>query len=77
MHHEPFGPLYSDIVSILTDYSEEFKYVISVVILEKKNGGFHLFSTCFWDEKRDGTVTVRWKNRSMHCVVTVFGITLD
>lgn len=66
-----------DIVGKLTGRCEDFKYIISVVILEKKNGGFHLFSTCYWDQEQDGTVTVRWDNKTMHCVVTVFGVTLD
>lgn len=66
----------SSVIGRLTSLSEELKYVVSVIILEKKNGGFHLFSTCYWDQERDATITVRWENKSMHCVVTVLGVTI-
>eukprot|EP01070_Trichotokara_eunicae_P008887 Trichotokara_eunicae@DN5907_c0_g1_i4.p1 len=51
----------------LQDMSYCFKYIVSVVVLQKSNTGFHLFSTCYWDQAVDGTVTVRWENKTMHC----------
>ncbi|XP_053991102.1 dynein light chain Tctex-type 1-like [Hylaeus volcanicus] len=48
--------------------------ITAIVMLQRTNTGFHLFSTCFWDQSSDGTVTVQWENKSMHCVVTVYGI---
>jgi hypothetical protein len=62
------------ILDNLQQMSESFKYVVTVVMLQRTNTGFHLFSTCFWDQSSDGTVTVQWENKSMHCVVTVYGI---
>lgn len=72
----PISLLSAAIVDKLTNRSEDFKFLVTVIILEKKNGGFHLFSTCYWDQEQDGTVTVRWDNPTMHCIVTVFGVTL-
>lgn len=66
--------LLSEIIKTLCQKSESLKYIVSVIILEKKNGGFHLFSTCYWDQETDGTITIRWDNKAMHCVVSVFGI---
>eukprot|EP01054_Gregarina_sp_Poly1_P003670 Gregarina_sp_Poly_1__3669@NODE_2080_length_2720_cov_125_513381_g1342_i0_p4_GENE_NODE_2080_length_2720_cov_125_513381_g1342_i0NODE_2080_length_2720_cov_125_513381_g1342_i0_p4_ORF_typecomplete_len115_score15_55Tctex1/PF03645_13/5_9e24DUF3335/PF11814_8/0_069NARP1/PF12569_8/0_096_NODE_2080_length_2720_cov_125_513381_g1342_i016211965 len=67
----------SQTIDKLTKRSDALKYVVSVIILEKKNGGFHLFSTCYWDQECDGTVTVRWDNPTMHCVVSVFGLSIN
>eukprot|EP01053_Blabericola_migrator_P005077 Blabericola_migrator_1__5076@NODE_2629_length_2514_cov_84_416428_g1649_i0_p4_GENE_NODE_2629_length_2514_cov_84_416428_g1649_i0NODE_2629_length_2514_cov_84_416428_g1649_i0_p4_ORF_typecomplete_len115_score15_92Tctex1/PF03645_13/1_3e24NARP1/PF12569_8/0_039_NODE_2629_length_2514_cov_84_416428_g1649_i06771021 len=67
----------TQIIDKLTKRSDALKYVVSVVILEKKNGGFHLFSTCYWDQDCDGTITVRWDNPTMHCVVSVFGLSIS
>lgn len=66
----------AEILDYLQKLSEEFKYVVTVVMLQRSNTGFHLFSTCFWDQTLDGTVTVQWENKTMHCVVTVFGVAL-
>lgn len=60
----------------LQKMSDGFKYVVSIVVLQRSNAGFHLFSTCYWDQSLDGTVTVQWENKTMHCIVTVFGVAL-
>eukprot|EP01068_Selenidium_serpulae_P003340 Selendium_serpulae@DN3005_c0_g1_i1.p1 len=56
----------------LNHLSDEFKYIVAVVILQRCKGGFHLFSTCYWDQQTDGTTTVRYDNKSLHCIVTVY-----
>lgn len=63
-----------DILDNLQKMSDGFKYIVTVVMLQRSNAGFHLFSTCFWDQSLDGTVTVQWENKSMHCVVTIYGV---
>ncbi|EZG43796.1 tctex-1 family protein [Gregarina niphandrodes] len=64
-------------IDYLQQVNDDFKYVVSVIIMEKKTGGFHLFSTCYWDCDQDGTVTARYDNPGLHVLVTIFGITLD
>lgn len=64
------------VLECLQKMSDGFKYIVSVVILQKNNTGFHLFSTCYWDQSMDGTVTVQWDSKSLHCIVTVFGVAL-
>eukprot|EP01069_Polyplicarium_translucidae_P012504 Polyplicarium_translucidae@DN526_c0_g1_i1.p1 len=62
------------ILEKLQAMSSSFKYIVGVIVLQRNNAGFHLFSTCYWDQSTDATVTTRWDNKTMHCVVTVYGI---
>lgn len=66
----------SGILENLQKMSDAFKYIVTVVVLQRSNTGFHLFSTCYWDQALDGTATIQWENKSMHCIVTVFGVSL-
>eukprot|EP00299_Pterocystis_sp_00344_P012889 c6250_g1_i1.p1 GENE.c6250_g1_i1~~c6250_g1_i1.p1 ORF type:complete len:274 (-),score=54.61 c6250_g1_i1:40-792(-) len=51
----------------------KFKLIVLAVVMER-GGGFQMDSGCFWDRKSDGSVTVRWDGKSMHCVVTIYGL---
>eukprot|EP00915_Cephaloidophora_sp_WS-2016_P004209 GHVH01005671.1.p1 GENE.GHVH01005671.1~~GHVH01005671.1.p1 ORF type:complete len:132 (+),score=13.54 GHVH01005671.1:128-523(+) len=53
-----------------------YKYIVSVIFLQRSNSGFHLFSTCYWDQTTDGSTTYKWENKSMHVIVAVFGCSL-
>ncbi len=33
-------------------------------------------SSCFWDNGTDGSCTVRWENKTMYCIVSVFGLAI-
>ena len=37
--------------------------------------GLHTGMSCYWDHSTDGSQTVRWENKSMYCLCTVFGVT--
>jgi dynein light chain Tctex-type 1 len=54
--------------------SEKFKYIVSTVIIQKNGAGMNFNAACFWDQATDGCVTYRWENKSMHCVVSVYGL---
>jgi hypothetical protein len=36
--------------------------------------GLHTAASCWWDATTDGSRTVRWENKSMYCICTVFGL---
>jgi hypothetical protein len=38
--------------------------------------GLHTAASCFWDSSTDGSRTVRWENKTMWCITTVFGLAL-
>eukprot|EP00923_Selenidium_pygospionis_P032180 GHVN01056838.1.p1 GENE.GHVN01056838.1~~GHVN01056838.1.p1 ORF type:complete len:118 (-),score=9.83 GHVN01056838.1:198-551(-) len=58
----------------LQNMCDGYKYIVSVVVLQRSRGGFHLFSTCYWDQQTDGTITVRYDSKALHCIVTVYGL---
>mmetsp|Transcript_39846 Transcript_39846/g.70053 ORF Transcript_39846/g.70053 Transcript_39846/m.70053 type:complete len:114 (-) Transcript_39846:72-413(-) len=58
----------------LQELSNNFKYLVNVIIVEKRGGGIHTSSAVFWDTETDGAVTYRWENKAMVCVVQAFGI---
>eukprot|EP00744_Colponema_vietnamica_P003193 GILI01004925.1.p1 GENE.GILI01004925.1~~GILI01004925.1.p1 ORF type:complete len:113 (+),score=20.84 GILI01004925.1:128-466(+) len=65
-----------NIVRSLQNANPNFKYIVSCVIMEKKGAGLHTSTQCYWDNESDGCCSVRWENKGMHCIVTVFGLAL-
>merc|ERR1711936_766026 len=51
------------------DNKDTSRYSVSVYFVQANKGGFHAFSTCYWDEQNDMNISIPWKNRYMHCIV--------
>jgi len=64
------------VISQLTKLQKPFKYITTCVIMQKTGAGIHTASSCYWDSTSDGSVTVRWENKTMYCIVSVFGLSL-
>ena len=62
-----------DTVSKFKDMAQNYKFVVSVTIVQKA-GGLVQSSTCYWDSSTDCHVTVRWENSHLHCVVVAYAI---
>uniref|UniRef100_T1IQU5 Dynein light chain Tctex-type 1 n=1 Tax=Strigamia maritima TaxID=126957 RepID=T1IQU5_STRMM len=60
----------------LTNLKKPFKYIVTCVIMQKTGAGLHTASSCYWDNTTDGSCTVRWENKTMYCVVSVFGLAI-
>ncbi|RNA18152.1 dynein light chain Tctex-type 1 [Brachionus plicatilis] len=60
----------------LTKLGKPFKYIVTCVIMQKNGAGLHTASSCFWDNTTDGSCTVRWENKTMYCIVSVFGLSI-
>jgi len=60
----------------LTKLGKPFKYIVTCVIMQKNGAGLHTASSCFWDNSTDGSCTVRWENKTMYCIVSVFGLSI-
>eukprot|EP00128_Syssomonas_multiformis_P000050 Colp12_sorted_trinity150504_noHs@22101 len=58
----------------LTSLGKPFKYIVTCVIMQKNGAGMHTASSCYWDNHSDGSTTVRWENKTMYCIVSVFGL---
>merc|ERR1719375_925658 len=60
----------------LKDLNKAFKYIVTAVLMQKNGAGLHTATSCFWDNTTDGSATLRWENKSMYCIVTVFGLSI-
>jgi len=58
----------------LKDLNKPFKYIVTAVLMQKNGAGLHTATSCFWDNTTDGSATLRWENKTMFCIVTVFGL---
>ena len=60
----------------LTALAKPYKYVVTCLIMQKTGAGMHTSASCFWDNATDGSRTVRWENKTMYCITSVFGLAL-
>lgn len=60
----------------LTSLNKPFKYIVTAIIMQKNGAGLHTASSCFWDNTSDGSCTVRWENKTMYCIVSVYGLAI-
>mmetsp|Transcript_31270 Transcript_31270/g.77789 ORF Transcript_31270/g.77789 Transcript_31270/m.77789 type:complete len:116 (+) Transcript_31270:333-680(+) len=79
-NHNKVGQWTSSMVEVclkrLTALNKPFKYVVTCVIMQKNGAGLHTASSCYWDNTTDGSRTVRWENKTMYCIATVFGLAI-
>eukprot|EP00127_Corallochytrium_limacisporum_P007330 Clim_evm17s247 gene=Clim_evmTU17s247 len=60
----------------LSGLGKPYKYVVSCTIMQKTGAGLHTATSCYWDSETDGSATIRWENKKMYCIVTVFGLAI-
>ncbi|MCI4393272.1 hypothetical protein PGIGA_G00155630 [Pangasianodon gigas] len=60
----------------LVKQAKAFKYIVNCAIMQKSGAGLHTANSCYWDTTTDGSCTVKWENRTMYCVVSVFAVAL-
>merc|ERR1712243_994 len=58
----------------LNKLDKPYKYVATVVFMQRTGAGLQTSSSCYWDNTTDGSCTVRWENKTMYCIVSVFGL---
>ncbi|CAL8314917.1 unnamed protein product [Boreogadus saida] len=63
-------------LSQLGKLNKPFKYIVTCIIMQKNGAGLQTASTCFWDNTTDGSCTVRWENKTMYCIMSVFGLAI-
>ncbi|KAI4899886.1 hypothetical protein NFI96_012082 [Prochilodus magdalenae] len=61
----------------LVKQGKPFKYIVNCAIMQKSGAGLHTANSCYWDTTTDGSCTVRWENRTMYCVVSVFAVAVN
>ena len=50
--------------------------MVTTTIAEDNGAGMDVSSCGYWDTGSDGSITVKWKNSSISCVVIVCGLAL-
>ncbi|XP_053615480.1 dynein light chain Tctex-type 1-like [Plodia interpunctella] len=72
-------------IAIITDktmsrihkLNKPFKYILRIIITQKNGTGLHTAAAYYWDIATDATCTVRWENKFMYCIVSVWGLALQ
>lgn len=57
--------------------NKSFKYIITCIIMQKVGAGLNTTTSMFWDAGKDGLCKVPWQNPTMHCIVTVYGVSVN
>ncbi|KAI8469600.1 MAG: dynein light chain Tctex1 [Monoraphidium minutum] len=58
----------------LVALGKPYKYVVTCTIMQKTGAGLHGAASAYMDTTTDGSRTVRWENKSMYCITTVFAL---
>ena len=45
--------------------------------MQKNGGGMTTSAACYWDGGKDGKTRVPFENDTMHCIVTVYGLSVN
>lgn len=61
----------------LLELNKPFKYIISCIIMQKNGAGLNSSASMHWDTAKDGFCKVPWQNGTMHCIVSVFGLSVN
>lgn len=72
--HDHTSNVVESVLKNLQQLGKPFKYTVTCIIMQKNGAGLHTASTCYWDTKTDGSCCVRWENKTMHVIVTVFAL---
>ncbi|XP_061571659.1 dynein light chain Tctex-type 3-like [Cololabis saira] len=58
----------------LVKQGKPYKFIVTCAVMQKTGAGLHTANSSYWDTTSDGSCTVRWENRTMYCVVSVFAV---
>ena len=45
--------------------------------MQKNGAGMNTAATMYWDTAKDGKCVLNWSNKTMHVLVTVYGIAIN
>ncbi|KAM9840756.1 dynein light chain Tctex-type 1 [Aulostomus maculatus] len=63
-------------LSQLSKLGKPFKYIVTCIIMQQNGAGLQTATSCFWDSSTDGSCVVKWENKTMCCIVTIFGLAI-
>ena len=69
-----------DIVNGLSMHNQNFKYLVTMQAMQKKQGGLEgqltIDANCHWNASTDGHICLKYENNSFYVFVTIFGLAL-
>jgi dynein light chain Tctex-type 1 len=64
-----------EIIKIVqADVSQDFKFMCTLIVLQKGDTGFHMSASCFWESKSDGNFNKKYEFEHYYVIVNFFGI---
>jgi hypothetical protein len=64
------------VLAHMREAAPNFKFIVSVVLVQRVGAGLHYEMQSFWDPSTDGAVVATFENESITCVTTVIGVAL-
>ncbi|KIZ03887.1 Dynein light chain Tctex-type 1 [Monoraphidium neglectum] len=61
-------------VKRLVALGKPYKYIVTCTIMQKTGAGLHTAASAYYDTATDGSRTIRWENKSMYAITTVFAL---
>lgn len=57
------------------EIGQDYKFMCTIIILQKGESGFHMSASCFWENKSDGNFNKKYEIEDYYVIVNFFGIT--
>ena len=57
------------------EISQNYKYLATLICLQKGESGLHMGASCFWEAKHDGNFNKKYDFEDFYIVTNFFGIT--
>lgn len=64
--------LQDKILSELKQISDNFKYILSVIIVQNDNSGFIQNTSLYYDPETDGCISEKYTFPNISCIITLF-----
>lgn len=64
------------IIDQMRGIAPNFKYIVSICIVQKVGAGLHCETISYWDAKTDGMVQTKYENESLTCLCTIIGVSI-
>ena len=61
----------------LQSLNRPYKYCITAILMQKNGAGLVTSASTFWDPNKDGLCKITWENATTHCIVTVYGLSIN
>jgi dynein light chain Tctex-type 1 len=58
----------------LRSHSNQHKFLLNITICQWKNYGLHSTTSAYWNSETDQSIMVKWNNKTIMVVVTLFAL---